>query len=83
MKNQHIVYKTNGKVCADEIEFDIINGVLHNVEFHGGCAGNTRGLAALAEGMRAEDIVVRLAGTDCHGGESCPNELAKAVQKLL
>lgn len=83
VKDQHVVYKTEGHVCASEIHFDVVNGVLHNVQFMGGCKGNTQGVAALAEGMRLEDAALRLRGIDCHGGESCPNELSKAAQRLL
>ncbi len=83
VKDQHVVYKTNGKVCAGEIHFDVVNGVVHNVKFIGGCKGNTQGVAALAEGLTLEDVATRTMGIDCHGGESCPNELAKACQKLI
>ncbi len=83
VKDQHVVYKTNGKVCAGEISFDVVNGILHNVVFSGGCKGNTQGVAALSEGMTLEDAITRMKGIDCHGGDSCPNELSKACQQLL
>jgi uncharacterized protein (TIGR03905 family) len=82
MKDQHVVYKPKN-VCASEIQFDIINGVIRNVEIIGGCGGNTRGLAVLAEGMKPEDIAYRLNGIDCHGGFSCPSELANAIKQIL
>lgn len=81
--DKHYVYKTNGKVCASEIRFDIIDGIVRNAEFVGGCKGNTTGVAILVEGMKAEDVIQRLKGVDCQDGESCPNELAKAVEKCL
>ncbi len=83
VKDQHVVYKTNGKVCAGEIHFDVVNGVCHNVVFVGGCRGNTQGVAALAEGLRIEDVEKRLKGIECHGADSCPNELSKAVRQLM
>ena len=83
VKDQHVVYKTNRKVCASEIQFDVVNGICHNCKFDGGCRGNTQGVAALAEGLRLEDIAQRLSGIDCHGGDSCPNEFAKAAKELL
>lgn len=82
MKDGHMVYKTSG-VCASEISFDVVNGIVHNVVFSGGCKGNTQGVAALAEGMAIEDVPTRLKGIDCHGGHSCPNELAKAAEKYM
>jgi len=82
MKNQHIVYKTQG-VCASEISFDVVEGYIHNIQFKGGCRGNSQGVAALAEGLAAETVVRRCRGIDCHGGTSCPDQLAKAVQQIL
>jgi uncharacterized protein (TIGR03905 family) len=81
--DRHFVYKTNRKVCSREISFDIIDGIVRNVEFVGGCKGNTTGVAHLAEGMKAEDVVLRLKGINCHDGVSCPDELARAVEKCL
>ena len=78
----HYTYTPEG-VCASEICFDIVDGILHNIKFTGGCRGNTQGVALLAEGMRAEDVVKRLKGVDCHGGFSCPGQLAKAVTQCL
>ena len=38
-------------VCARKINFEINDGIVSNVRFSGGCAGNTQGLAALIEGV--------------------------------
>ena len=43
-------YKTKG-VCSQEITFDVQDNKLTNVQFVGGCAGNTQGVARLVEGM--------------------------------
>ena len=83
MKDGHMVYKTSPHVCASEISFDVVNGVLHNVKFVNGCHGNTQGVAALAEGMRLEDVARRVRGIDCHGGHSCPDELGRAVEQYM
>ena len=45
-------YTTRG-VCSRSITFDVEDGVVRNVSFEGGCAGNTKGIAALVEGMSA------------------------------
>ena len=47
---KHVSYKTQG-VCSRGIELDIVDGIVHNVVFIGGCKGNTQGVARLAEGM--------------------------------
>ncbi len=71
-------------VCSRNIQFDIEDGIVKNVKFTSGCNGNTQGLAKLAEGMRAEEIIKRLSGTDCSGrGTSCPDQLAKAIELAL
>lgn len=82
MKDRHVVYKTEN-VCASEIQFDVVNGIVHNVKFDGGCKGNTQGVAALAEGVSVQDVATRLYGIDCHGGYSCPFELAKAAKQYM
>lgn len=81
--DKHYVYKTEGKVCASEIRFDVVDGLVRNVEFVGGCKGNTTGVGNLVDGMKAEDVVTRLKGVDCHHGNSCPNELALALEQYL
>lgn len=80
--DKHVTYKTHG-VCAQSISFDLIDGRVWNIQFDGGCRGNTTGVAALADGMKAEDVIRRCAGIDCHAGNSCPNELAKALKEAL
>ena len=81
MKN-HIEYKTKG-VCSRMIIVDAEDGVITNCSFVGGCAGNTQGVARLAEGKKAEDVVALLSGIQCRGGTSCPDQLAKALKKYL
>ena len=72
-------FLTNG-VCAKAIQFDINDGVITNVEFMGGCPGNTKAVAKLVDGMKADRIAEILLGNDCAGkGTSCADQLAKAV----
>ena len=76
-------YKPKG-VCSSNIEFEIEDGIVKNIKFTNGCSGNTQGVAALAEGMKAEDVVKRLSGIDCRGrGTSCPAQLAQAIKQVL
>ena len=57
---------------------------VRNVKFVGGCAGNTQGVAALIEGMDAEEAIKRLKGIDCRGrGTSCPDQLATAIEEAV
>ncbi|MBQ8503939.1 MAG: TIGR03905 family TSCPD domain-containing protein [Clostridia bacterium] len=71
-------------VCARGLKFEIEDGIVKNIRFSGGCSGNTQGVAALAEGMTAEDVINRLSGIRCgFKGTSCPDQLAKAVKEAL
>ena len=42
----HYEYETKG-TCSRTIFFDVENGILHNVQFVGGCNGNLKGIGAL------------------------------------
>ena len=70
-------------VCSRQIDFDIdAQGYVHNVEFTGGCHGNTQGICRLAEGMTAACLIERLRGVDCKGrGTSCPDQFAQALEQ--
>lgn len=57
---------------------------VHNVQFIGGCPGNTVGVATLAEGQNARELIAKLKGIDCRGrGTSCPDQFAKALMQAL
>ncbi|MBR2098355.1 MAG: TIGR03905 family TSCPD domain-containing protein [Lachnospiraceae bacterium] len=76
-------YTTKG-TCSRQILFDIVDGKVTNVQFVGGCHGNTQGVAALVEGMDAEEVIRRLQKIDCKGrGTSCPDQLARAIRQVL
>ena len=76
-------YKTQG-VCAAKINFDIEDGIVKNVQFMGGCNGNTQGVAKLAEGRPAEELISLLQGIKCGFKQtSCPDQFSKALQQAL
>ncbi len=76
-------YKTK-MTCATKIDFDVEDGTLHNVKFLGGCNGNLKGISSLVEGMKVEDVISRLEGTQCGmRPTSCPDQLASALKKYL
>ena len=74
-------YRTKG-VCAMQIQFDLEDGIVKNVQFMGGCNGNTQGVARLVEGMAVEEAIRRLKGIECRGGTSCPDQLALALESI-
>ncbi len=76
-------YTTKG-TCSRSIEFDLENGIVKNVRFEGGCNGNLKGIGAIVEGMKAEDVIARLEGIRCgFKSTSCPDQLAKALRKAV
>ena len=76
-------YKTRG-TCAREISFEMEDGIVKNVSFFGGCNGNLKGIAALVEGKKAEEIIPLIKGLKCgFKPTSCPDQLANALQEAL
>ena len=71
-------------VCSRHMSVSAEDGVITNVEVLGGCDGNLQGISRLVVGMKVEDAIEKLQGIDCGGkGTSCPDQLSKAMQKLL
>ena len=76
-----MTYKTKG-VCSSNIEFEVEDGIVKKVAFIGGCNRNTKGISALVEGMKVEDVIARLEGIRCGmRNTSCPDQLAKALKE--
>lgn len=79
---KHVEYTPVG-VCSQKISFDLVDGYVHHVQFTGGCSGNTKGVAILAEGQYAQDVARRLKHVPCRGENSCPNQLSLAIEQAL
>ncbi|MBQ2351590.1 MAG: TIGR03905 family TSCPD domain-containing protein [Bacteroidales bacterium] len=76
-------YRTQG-TCSEMIEFEIVDGKLHNVQFYGGCHGNLQGIGKLVEGMDANEVIAKLGGIRCgYKDTSCPDQLSKAIGVAL
>ena len=76
------VYKTKG-VCSRSIEIEVDGDTIQSVKINGGCNGNTKGISSLVKGMKVDDVISRLKGTDCGGrGTSCPDQLARALEAM-
>lgn len=76
-------FRTQG-VCARTISFDLENGVVSSITFEGGCNGNLKGIAALAEGKPAQEIIDVLSGIRCgFKSTSCPDQLSKALKAAI
>ena len=76
-------YKTRG-TCSQYINFELSDGIVSKVQFLGGCNDNLKGIGALVEGMKAEDVIARVEGIRCSmKSTSCPDQLAKALKEAL
>lgn len=75
-------YKTKG-VCSRSILVDVEDGIVKSVRFEGGCSGNTKGVAALVEGMSADEVIKKLQNIKCgFKNTSCPAQLAEALKEF-
>jgi uncharacterized protein (TIGR03905 family) len=76
-------YKTKN-TCSTSITFEIDGGKVRNIAFTDGCNGNLKGVAALADGMDAQELVKKLKGMRCGRKQtSCPDQLATAVEQAM
>ena len=76
-------YQTKG-TCSRKIEIELDGNIVKRVAFTGGCNGNTKGLASLVAGMKAEDVIKRCEGITCGlRPTSCPGQLAKALRAAM
>ncbi len=75
---------TTSGICAREILIDLDeNNILTNIEFVGGCDGNTTGIEHLVKGMHKDEVIKKLKGITCKTKPtSCPDQLAKALEEL-
>lgn len=79
-----ITYTPKG-VCSRQItiEYDEDTKTLGNVSFLGGCNGNLKGIGSLVKGMKIDDVIAKIEGTQCGmKGTSCPDQLAQALKSI-
>ena len=79
----HYTYKTNG-TCSSMIDFDIVDGKLHNITYTGGCNGNLKAIGSILEGADAKFAVERLSVIRCGFKDtSCGDQLARASREAI
>jgi len=79
------IFETKG-TCARAIALDVdeTTGIINEIQFIGGCNGNTSGIASLVRGQKAEDVISRLEGIRCGiKNTSCPDQLAHALREVM
>lgn len=75
-KTEIIQYMTSG-TCCKMMQLAILDGVIQEVAFSGGCPGNLEAIKQLLKGMNIDDVISRFRGITC--GEkptSCADQLA-------
>lgn len=81
---KEFIYETQG-TCTKAIRVVLDeNNVVDQVQFMGGCPGNTTGISVLVRGMKAEDVIAKLRGIRCgFKSTSCPDQLCTALETEL
>ena len=70
--------------CSRLIDIEMDGDRIADIRFTGGCNGNLQGIAAMARGLKASEVIERLEGIKCgNKPTSCPDQLAKALRELL
>ena len=81
---RHITASPSSLVCSKLIDFDLIDGKIHNLRYLAGCNGNLQELGALLEGATPEFALERLSGINCAGrGTSCSDQFARILRQVL
>lgn len=76
-------YYTEG-VCAAQIHFEIEDGILKEVSFDGGCAGNLQAVSILVKGMKVTEVIAKLKGIPCESNPtSCVDQLTRALEEEI
>lgn len=76
------VYKTQG-TCSTNIELNVVDGIVEEVAFWGGCHGNLQGISCLVKGMPVEEVIRKLEGIRCgRKATSCPDQLCRALHEM-
>ena len=80
MAKSFVYYPTG--TCSQAILTELEGEVIANVQFVGGCSGNTPGVASLANGRPVDEVISLLSGIRCGSkATSCPDQLACALQQ--
>ena len=57
-------YHTEG-TCSRNIILEMDGDTIQSVQFIGGCNGNLKGIAALVQGQKAQDVIPKIQGITC------------------
>jgi len=70
-------------VCSKSMIVDVEDGIIKKAQIVGGCAGNTVGVARLAENRTMDEVISILKGIPCGiRPTSCPDQFATMLEKI-
>lgn len=70
-------------VCSREMIIEMDGNIIKSVKIIGGCPGNTMGVSTMVEGKNIDEVIKKLKGIPCGmKGTSCPDQLARALEKV-
>ena len=76
-------YKTKG-TCSSEIIVELEGDTVKSVNIIGGCNGKSKGIRALVQGMKTQEVIRRCKGIHCGFRQtSCPDQLAQALSQAM
>ncbi|MCI1983124.1 MAG: TIGR03905 family TSCPD domain-containing protein [Oscillospiraceae bacterium] len=76
-------YRTKG-TCSRQMIVNLSEdgGTVESARIIGGCNGNTKGICALVQGMKTDEVIQRCKGIRCGlKPTSCPDQLATALEQ--
>jgi uncharacterized protein (TIGR03905 family) len=83
MADKYCTQKLSG-VCSTEVKFLLKGGKVYSIAFSGGCSGNLRAIARLADGMDARELAGILREVRCGTKlTSCGDQFARAIDREL
>ncbi|BAK98749.1 hypothetical protein OBV_15510 [Oscillibacter valericigenes Sjm18-20] len=79
-----VTFRPQG-TCSQEMRVQLSeDNVIEKLEVLGGCSGNLQGIAALVQGMPAQEAIKKLKGIRCgFKPTSCPDQLARGLEREL
>ncbi|MBQ3403114.1 MAG: TIGR03905 family TSCPD domain-containing protein [Synergistaceae bacterium] len=81
---KELIEFTPSDVCTKKITFELEDGKIYNLKFHGGCPGNLGAIARLLEGADAVHTAMTLRGNPCGSrATSCADQLAIAIEQAI
>ncbi len=81
---RHITAVPSAIVCSAQIDFDLVDGRIHNLHYVRGCNGNLQAVGRLLEGMEADNAVRILSGVNCRSkGTSCSDQLTRVLRTVI